>query len=94
MTLKQKRANRTQRANEPKLIGLSNEYKHAWLLVGYANERVKKLPGPRELSRNQPILCLDVILQHDWPIEQCHLILGFSLAGKRRVHVLIFLSIS
>ena len=25
----------------------------------------------RQLSRNQPILCFDVILQHDWPIEQC-----------------------
>ena len=25
----------------------------------------------QELSRNQPILRFDVILQHDWPIEQC-----------------------
>ena len=23
-----------------------------------------------QLSRNQPIVCFDVILQHDWPIEQ------------------------
>ena len=31
---------------------------------------MKKLYS-RELSRNQPILRFDVILQHDWPIEQC-----------------------
>ena len=32
------------------------------------NARMKNLPA-QELSRNQPILCFDVILQHDWPIE-------------------------
>ena len=26
---------------------------------------------PKEISRNQSILRFDVILQHDWPIEQC-----------------------
>ena len=26
---------------------------------------------PEKLSTNQPILRFDVILQHDWPIEQC-----------------------
>ena len=51
----------------------------------------KKLHA-RELSRNQSILRFDVILQHNWPIEQSLSILGFSLAGKRRVHVLIFSS--
>ena len=25
----------------------------------------------RERSRNQSILCIDVMLQHDWPIKQC-----------------------
>ena len=24
----------------------------------------------QQISRNQPIVCFDVILQHDWPIEQ------------------------
>ena len=43
---------------------------------------------PEELSRNQPILNFDVILQHDWPIEQCLLHIRVSLAGKRRGHVL------
>ena len=40
--------------------------------------------------RNQSILRFDVILQHDWPIELCLLHIRFSLAGKRRNHVLIF----
>ena len=42
----------------------------AWLLVGLANARLKKL-NARELSRNQSKLRFDVILQHEWPIEQC-----------------------
>ena len=50
---------------------------------------MKKLHA-RELSRNQPILHFDVILQHDWPIEQCLLHVRVSLAGKRRGHVLSF----
>ena len=29
---------------------------------------MKKLHA-QELSKHQPILCFDVILQHDWPIE-------------------------
>ena len=32
----------------------------------------KKTSCPKKLiSKNQPILRFDVILQHDWPIEQC-----------------------
>ena len=39
--------------------------------------RWKKLHA-QELSRNQPILCVDVIRQHNWPVEQCLLhIWGF-----------------
>ena len=66
--------------------------KRAWLFIGYANAQVKKRHA-RELSRNQPILRFDVILQHDWPIEQCLLHIRVSLAGKRRGDVLIFSSI-
>ena len=36
----------------------------------------------RELSRNQPILCFDVILQCDWPIEQCLLRIRVFFGGK------------
>ena len=51
---------------------------------GWLRERrVKKLHA-RELSRNQSILCYDVILQHDWPIEQCHLHIRVFLGGKTK----------
>ena len=44
---------------------------------------MKKLHA-RELSRNQSILHFDVILQHDWPIEQCVLHVRVFFGGKTR----------
>ena len=44
---------------------------------------MKKLHG-RELSRNQPIICFDVILQHDWPIKQCLLHIRVFFGGKTK----------
>ena len=38
----------------------------------------------QELSRNQPILRFDVILQHDWPIEQCLPHIGVFFGGKAK----------
>ena len=38
----------------------------------------------RELSRNQTILPFDVILQHDWPIEQCFLHIRVFFGGKTK----------
>ena len=38
----------------------------------------------RELSRNQSILCFDVILQHDWPIKQCFLHVRVFFGGKTK----------
>ena len=49
---------------------------------GWLIERSGEKTCPRELLRNQSILCFDVILQHDWPIKKCLLHLGFSLAEK------------
>ena len=75
MTLKRKRANKTETTNERKqsdLIGLTSGYKHAWLLVS------------QELSRNKLILRLDVILQQDWPIEQCLLHIRDFFGGKTK----------
>ena len=52
---------------------------------GWLSERSgeKKLHA-RELSRNQPILRFDVILQHDWPIEQCLLHIRVFFGGKTK----------
>ena len=38
----------------------------------------------RELSRNQPIFRFDVILRHDWPIEQCLLRIKVFFGGKMK----------
>ena len=38
----------------------------------------------RELSRNQPILRFNVILQHDWPIEQCLFHIRVFFGGKTK----------
>ena len=57
--------------------------KRAWLLGRLSDPRVKKL-YTRELSRNQQILHLDVILQHDWPIEQCLLHIRVFFGGKTK----------
>ena len=59
----------------------------------WLSERSDEKLHARELSKNQSILRFDVIPQPDWPIKQCLPILGFSLTGKQRGHVLIFLSI-
>ena len=48
-----------------------------------ANARVKKF-HTRELSRSQSILPFDVILQHDWPIEQCLLYIRIFFGGKTK----------
>ena len=48
------------------------------------NAQVKKKFMPEELSRNQSILRFDVILQHDWPIEQCFLYIRVFLSGKTK----------
>ena len=49
----------------------------------------KKLHA-RELSRDQPILRFDIILQHDWPIEQCLLHIRVFFGRKTladKIHV-------
>ena len=38
----------------------------------------------QELSRNQPIFRFDVILRHDWPIEQCLLRIKVFFGGKMK----------
>ena len=85
MTLKWKRANKTETTNEPKesdLIGLSNGYKGAWL---------RKTPENfLEINR---YFALTSYCNTTGQSNNASSILGFSLAGKQRVHVLIFSSI-
>ena len=43
-----------------------------------------KKPHAQELSRNKPILRFDVILQHNWPIEQCLLHIKVFFGGEKK----------
>jgi len=50
------------------------------LAFGWLSER----SGAREVSRNEPILRFDVILQHDWPVKQCLLHIRVFFGGKTK----------
>ena len=54
------------------------------LLFGKLERSGEKNFMPEELSRNQSILFFDVILQQDWPIEQCLLYIRVFLSGKTK----------
>ena len=56
---------------------------HGFWLVIKANGGVKKLHA-QELPRNQSILRFDVILQHNWPIEQCLLHVTIFFGGQKK----------
>ena len=51
---------------------------------GWLSERSGENLHARELSRNQPRLCFNVILQHDWPIEQFLLHIRIFFGGKTK----------
>ena len=61
--------------------GMQTRVAFGWL--SECSYRVKKLHA-LELSRNQSILQFDLILQHDWPIEQCLLHTRVFLGGKMK----------
>ena len=61
--------------------GMQTRVAFGWL--SERSYRVKKLHA-LELSRNQSILRFDVILQHDWPIEQCLLHIRVFFGGKTK----------
>ena len=51
---------------------------------GWLRERSGEKRHARELSRNQSILRFNVILQHDWPIEQCLFHIRVFSGGKTK----------
>ena len=72
----------------------TNRNRAIWLVYRTdGNERgfwlVKRTPRrknfiPEELSRNQLVLRFDVILRHDWPLEQCPLHTRVFFGGKTK----------
>ena len=63
------------------------------VLVGWANARVKKSSCPKNFLEIDRYFALTSYCNTIGQSNNAFSILGFSLAGKRRVHVFIFLSI-
>ena len=60
------------------------ERKQTRVAFGWLSERSGEKISRPKLSRNQSILRFDVILQHDWPIEQCLLHIKVFFGGKTK----------
>ena len=67
--------------------GMQTRVAFGWL--SERSYRVKKLHA-LELSRNQSILRFDVILQHDWPIEQRLLHIRVFFGEKTKSSCFVF----
>ena len=86
MTLKWKRANKTETTNERNRViwfvyRTDTNARGFWLVkrtLGWKNFM------PEERSRNQSILRFDVTLQHNWPIQQCLLHISCFFGGKTK----------
>ena len=57
---------------------------HTRVAFGWLSERSGDKTSCPELTRHQSRLCFDVILQHDWPIEQCLLHIRVFFGGKTK----------
>ena len=84
LEMKTREQNRNNKRTEIERFDWFIEWIQTRAAVGWlANARVKKR-DVQERSRNQPILPFDVILQHDWSIEQCLLHIRVFFGGKTK----------
>ena len=84
--MKTRKQNRNIKQTKIERFDWSIERIQTRMAFGWSSERPgEKNFTPEELSRNQSILRFDVILQHDWPIEQClpHIRVFFGEKTKR-----------
>ena len=91
--MKTRELNRKNKRTEIERCGWFMKRIQTHVAFGWLSERSGEKLHTQGLSRNQSILRFDVILQHDWPIEQCLLHIRVFFGGKRRGHVSIFSSI-
>ena len=85
LEMKTRAQNRNYKRTEIERFHWFIERINTHVAFGWLNERSgEKTSCPRELSRNQLILRFDVILQSDWPIEQCLLHIGIFFGGKTK----------
>ena len=85
LELKTREQNRNNKQTEIERFDWFIERLQARVAFGWLSEfwGEKKLHA-RELSRNQSILRFDVILQHNWPIEQSLLRIRVFFGGKTK----------
>ena len=85
LEMKTREQNKNNKETEIKRFDWFIERIQTHLAFGWLSERsAKKNFMPEELSRNQSILRFDVILQHDWPSEQCLLHIRVFFGGKTK----------
>ena len=85
LEMKTRKQNRNNKRTKIERFDWSIERIQTRMAFGWSSERSgEKNFMPKELSRNQSILRFDVILQHDWPIEQCLLHIRVFFGGKTK----------
>ena len=85
LEMKTREQNRNNKRTEIERFDWFIERIQTCVAFGWLSKRsTEKKLHARELSRNQWILRFDVILQHDWPIEQCLLHIRVFFGGKTK----------
>ena len=79
LEMKTREQNRNNKRTEIERFDWFIERIQTRVAFGWLSERSRE-----KLSRNQPVLRFDVILQHDWPIEQCPLHIRVFFGGKTK----------
>ena len=79
LEMKTREQNRNNKRTEIERSDWSIERIQTRVAFGWLSERSRE-----KLSRNQPILRFEVILQHDWLIEQCRLHIWVIFGGKTK----------
>ena len=83
LEMKTREQNRNNKRTEIKRFDWFIEWIQTRVAFGWLSERSgEKTSCPR--TRNQSILRPDVIMQHDWPIEQCLLHIRVFFGGKTK----------
>ena len=84
LEMKTRQQNRNNKLTEIERFDWFIERTQTRVTFRWLSERSGEKLHARELSRNQPILRFDVILQHHWPIEQCLLHIRIFFGGKTK----------
>ena len=84
LEMKTREQNRNNKRMEIERFDWFIERIQTCVAFGWLSEHPRKKLHARELSRNQWILRFDVILQQDWPIEQCLLHIRVFFGGKTK----------